>query len=146
MVLGSDVPLEKDILVGKKEFQQTYFEFLEREGLQIRENVTGSTNNNVYTVPVNKIFYLFHMNVNASIDSPGAFSNPNGWRVLRAGADFGLCQISFLLIGAAVSNMLNPSIPIRFEQGDAFSFIAGNTTFTGMMFGIEVDKELVFRR
>lgn len=142
----SKVPLTKDIINREQTFTQTYFEFIIREGIQIiREGTTSDTS--IYTVPTNKIFYLYHMNFNVAISSPVSTTNPSGWQFTEGGNSFQLCNVNGLLIDGMGSNSLNPALPIRFNEGVVFGLNVGaNTTSSGMMFGIEVDKELAFRR
>jgi len=142
----SKVPLTKDIINRTKEFQQTYFEFLSREGVQIKIGSRTSTSP-IYTVPTNKLFYLVAMNFQCEVNVASGI--PSGWRFQDSGS--GAVQEICVVVGDILNqiqhNNLFPAIPIRFEEGTTFDLqIDANVSGAGFMFGIEVDKETAFRR
>lgn len=143
----SNVSLKKeDITQRKKEFEQTYFEFLSREGVQIKIGSQTSTSP-IYTVPTNKLFYLFAMNFQCEINVESG--TPNGWRFQDSGtgAVQEICGVNGNILNQIQHNNLFPAIPIRFEEGTTFALqIGANVSGIGFMFGIEVDKEIAFRR
>lgn len=140
----SNVSLTEDAIKRKIEHIQTFYEFISREGLQIRFGLNAA-NTNVYTVPKKKIFYLFAMNVQS--DNSGIVTAPNGWEFIESGSNFPLCQITGLGAGDIQQNTLFPGIPIRFDEDITFSFVKhANMLAVGFMFGFEVDKEISFRR
>lgn len=150
MVEGSDVVLTESIIKDPKEFTQTFFEFISRGGLQIVRagNAAGSTIT-LFTVPANKTFYLTGIFMSASLAGSNVTVSPGistiraqdeAW-VLRLTADVG----PSIIYHGQLAITFNP--PIKFEERAIIRLGApASTRVDCTITGMQVDKELVFRR
>jgi len=143
----SDVPLTEDVVKRSKEFQQTFFEFLSRDGLQIVRNaVVNATSTTLYTVPTKKRFFLTAVYVSGSNPTPNT-SVGAGISTTSSGTDFSVDMTNPLGSAESSTNAisLNFTIPLIYEEGDAF-ILASGARGRGGITGIEVNKEISFRR
>jgi len=143
----SNVPLTEDIIKRTDEFVPTFFEFLSRDGLQIirsLQNIGASTV--LYTVPARKRFYLTSLNVSGC----NSVANTNitaGISALTSGANWSVRLKSILGSVETLNDSLslNFTPPIFFEEAEIFTAFSGDSVDVTIT-GIEVDKEIAFRR
>jgi len=136
---------EEDITRRPKEFQQTFFEFISREGIQIIIHGGTTTNATIYTVPNNKEFHLFNIVVTISGDGAGAGGS---YSVTKQGTSIILYQINLPSNSTdLISQSISYPIPIKFESNENIR-IDGQATgpINVIIFGIELSKEIAFRR
>lgn len=149
MVLGGDVPLEKDLLVKKIIDTQTFYEFISRQALVInrRANLTATGTTIIYTVPANKVFYLMTANLSS-------FCNGTGVAGASGGSTISTDQFSTILtllddrgIVSHQSTSTQFQYGLKFEQNE--NIILGtnvdNTSAFGSIQGFEVAKEISFK-
>jgi len=132
MVLGSDVPLERDILKRKTEFYITWTEWAARNRSQIIASgaVASGTTQTIFTVPESDNLYITSCWA-ATNSSAGATSAQQG--SLQAVIDGGFQDL--LLVksakeaGAGNNNLTFPS-PILVRSGDTVRVRRTSTTNT----------------
>jgi len=141
MVLGSDVPLEKDIFKKPPaEFVKTWSEWVAQNRTQImREISTGVTSETtVYTVPIGITFFLTAIHGNLVINTTGDNAEID-FQVRDATGNLIVKMLELQLPntkGATVSNSNTFVMPLKFEEGTRFiiDFDEGTGSARGFMF------------
>lgn len=133
MVLGSDVPLEEDILKKKIEFVDGWVEWATKNREQII--LSRSSEGVIFTVPATSTLYITQAFLSATVPLGGTFSNMNISN-----------QTPFLMLdcqGGTDSISATYPMPIKVEGGDFVQVGTGgvNTTRCGFV-GFIVPKRL----
>lgn len=137
MVLGSDVPLEEDILRRKKDFVQTQLEWVPENRLQVIETtIAGGT---ILTVDAKSTFFLTGVAISGSNSS----TTNGGFVSLRdttTGAVRFIFRLALGIVGGTGTNDINGfgsitfPMPLKFEGGTRL--IA--ETFTGATIALSI--------
>jgi len=132
MVLGSDVPLEEDILRRPTPFSQSWVEWSAENRTQVFERASTTTASViVFTVPEGSDFFL--TGVWMSIISTSANSGArNDMLWFRPGT------INFMSVGAGIrsanSIFVNFSMPLRLRAGDSLRILSNDAAATAEAF------------
>lgn len=124
MVLGSDVPLEKDILRRPKEFQLTWIEWSAQNRLQITTDllVTAGTNS-LFVVPARNTFWLTSASITALRNQLGG--ETDCFAAIRNSQDTADILSVTLKIDDSHANASNSfPMPIKFEEESIVQIVA----------------------
>jgi len=135
--LGSDVPLEEDILKKKIEFVKSWVEWNAINSIQIIK--FRGTTGTLHTVPARRTFYITSCYIDARDDSATTGGTVS---IFKGASNDRIMSISTtpVTLTGVFTNSLNFSMPIRVEAGETveFSLSVGISGSAGIQ-GFEID-------
>jgi hypothetical protein len=150
MVLGNELhtggkPLESNVIERKLEFFKTFGEHIQTLGE--RKTVTGNldssgTSTTVYTVPDDKNFYLFFLNIT------GSNVDANNVRKIEVYLDFSDKSFGHMLLipTSDKTHTMTYPIPIRVDSGQSFILLKSSSDLdlraSCQIWGFEVNREI----
>jgi len=145
----SKVPLTEDVIKRTDEFEQTFFEFIARDGIQInrRAELTSSTTTTLYTVPIGQVFYLMNSNLSSFCNGGGGAGTGGAFISTSQHATLLTIRMDQTIVSSTAFSTQYP-YGLKFQEGESITLGLNvtNSQCFGSIQGFEIAKESAFRR